>query len=336
MVSCYQTLRTPVPNPNAQVMTVLALGKVIAYAFDGAISYWEPSDGHLSATPGVGLQLQTGKPFQRQSPVGTWLIVLTPLYGESKKAPNPQHLLTEAATHCALLYGRVMLHRRLAQMIVETDDIRRAEIHAVKLIGGPYVAFGSYTEAQPPLITLAAEFEPYKRGFEQLSKKSEKRVRLALCWYERSIHTSSGIEAFLNLWIGLEVIVKCRSGAHGALGIKNLLMSHYSLSSQLEVDAQFHVQSLYDRRNEMVHGGVFDEVCPFAVDFTGLLFRDIVREVLGLAPREYAREALRRSSAAFVDWSTLWYRDGEVPTTGPDMELTFEEILTFGEAPPNA
>jgi Apea-like HEPN len=327
LIACYQTLRIPAPNPGRQIFTVLSLRNVVGFAFDGSIGYWEPSGGRMSATPGLGLQVHMGQAVARESPIGTWLILLTPQYGE-----DPDRRLTEAAAHCALVYGRVMLHHRLARMAVVTEDAAKPEAHTVQLIYGPYNAFGSYLAAQPPLAALASDFDPYRHAFEQLSDACEKRVRLALCWYERSIHTSSRIEAFLNLWIGLEVIVKCRSSVHGAPGVNNLLQRHYSLASQDEVDAEFHVQSLYDRRNEMVHGGDFDEVCPFAVDFTGLLFRDIVRETLGLALRGYAREALGRSSAGAIDWSTLRFRDGHVPTTGPDMDITCVESVNFGGA----
>lgn len=194
VVSCYQTLRTPSSNPHANIFVALSLENVVAFAFDGSINYWSASGGRMSATPGIGLRVHAGEATRRQSEVGTWLILVTPSYGHS-----PERRLAEAATHCALLYGRVMLHRRLVQMTVDIEDIARCDVHTLKLMDGPYSAFGSYMEAQPPLATLEAEFRQYRQGLEQLSSACAKRVRLALCWYERSIHTSSGIEAFLNL-----------------------------------------------------------------------------------------------------------------------------------------
>lgn len=305
-LSCYRTLRIPTggkPGPSQDLMPILIRPELHAYLYDGSVGYYTPDmndfGGVFPKVGEAGFEVRAGHASLKRSELGIWLVIIQPYRptNDGRALMAARQCSRSAAAACAVLYGRAVPGRLLAENIVGGKDVGVAGKYTVAYEHGPYVLYGSYFE-EPAFNESTAEFDPASAAVDSLRPSRRKRLVLALQWYERSVQ-KYGIEAFLDVWIALEVVV----ASHGKsiLGVHRLLASHYGLSDEETVE-RFHIGRVYDLRNRIVHGGYIQYVGPFVVDYASLVFRDVVRAYLELPLKGFAAKALERKTSDALHW----------------------------------
>lgn len=115
-------------------------------------------------------------------------------------------------------------------------------------------------------------------SIDALPPEVRSRVQLSLRWYEQGM-ASSGIDAFIRLWIAIETL--CMPNTTDIRPLVALLARAGGVDER-EIRERYKIGRVFGLRGLIVHNGGRPAIHAFLLDFLGAIYGDALAETLGI------------------------------------------------------
>jgi Apea-like HEPN len=270
----------------AQAMTDghdVRLGDIRVLIGRFALEYFTAESWVVTEVDADNFQVSVG-PVQRiKSPVGTYMLVVTP------NGPDAATRSQAAAALAATVIGGVLIYREVYTNIFSS-------VGAGTQIKGPIF--------QPPknfpLPVLSREVvQRYKTAYQQFQSSTERsRIELSLSWFKEA-HSSFDENAFLRYWLAIETLAM--PNTTNIADANTILAQAYGVSiQQIQEDIEF--GRLFGLRGSIVHNGLRSSIDPRLLNYIAAVYADLLEAILGLP---CMRRALSQKAAIGASISAI-------------------------------
>lgn len=251
--------------------TVKALDARLTLGF-GPLDYFDMSGLQVQLNPGAGPTFY-GDPEDLETPAVAHLVIAFPMPGGVDDPDQDEADRYESAVIGLVVafLGRNAAARKLFDMCLD--------------ITGAFSVFGRidnpFRHGRPNLADDALlEIEAASDALSDLSPHDQDRLRLSLRWFGQSLREEEDQDAFIKLWVALEVLAM-----PDATNVKPLNLSladAYDMPFD-EVTRRFQVGRIHGLRSDMLHEGKSSLHFPLISDYAHALYIDLLRHMVGLA-----------------------------------------------------
>lgn len=253
--------------------TKINLGDVVALILFGELNYLDPGNIVFDFSVPGQLHVNAPPPVQKRSPIGGWLLLMTPFVvdGAQRSEAEVRQNISAAAGFLAAFNGRNMVYEQVFHNVLEVQS-GRLTIFSVTVVNPSTYPTPDLSSQRLNLIETA------KSHLSQQPTASGNRVLLSLRWYEASLR-STGVDSFLQAWIAIEVLVMDDTNIRP---INDALSRIYGIAPE-EAKRRFNVGRIFGIRGRIVHNGELISISQPVTDYLEAIYVDVLYEILGLA-----------------------------------------------------
>ena len=242
-----------------------------AIAFLGKPQYWHP--GEFSIAPSDGrspLRFELRDPKNVEAELGTYLLVITPFPNDPvpEDEPNTKRRIAALITLVRLRLGR----NAAFDLLFENQRSPDGKAHAATPGRENPVFFGAPDMSQE----ANASVEALARAIEGSERRDA--LLLSLRWLDQSL-SASGVDAFLRLWVALEIVgMPDETNVHPLV---ETLAGAYGIDYPT-ARTRFLIGPLHGVRSAIVHDGYTGPLGGLLSKYLQAVFIDVLREKLRL------------------------------------------------------
>jgi Apea-like HEPN len=213
------------------------LGDVRVLIARFALEYLTTESCAVTEVDADNFQINAGPVRKINSPVGTYMLVVTP------NGPDAATRSEAAAALAATVIGDALIYREIYTNIFSSAG-------AGTQIKGP--TFQHPKNFPPPALSRSG-VQRYKTAYQQLqSSKERSRIELSLSWFKEA-HSTSDENAFLRYWLAIETLAMPNTTNIGPAN--TVLAQAYGVSIQ-QIQQDIELGRLFRLRGDIVHGGL--------------------------------------------------------------------------------
>lgn len=270
--------------------SVAALGAKISLGY-GSLQFFDTSNVQVQIVPGKGPIFLNAPEGGETKPL-PYLIITIPMPGGADNPDQDEARRQENAVVALVVafVGRNAVARRLFDM---TYDIDAEAFGLMGVIDNPL------RHGKPNLTDDALlEVEGASRALGALSTTSRQRVLLSLRWFGESLEEDVDEDAFIKLWVALEVLAM--PDQTNVRPLNELLAAAYGIPFA-DAAARFQAGRIQGLRGDMLHAGVTAHHFPLINSYTQALYIDALRHMLGLQHVGAAEAILEEEGSGIWD-----------------------------------
>ena len=250
----------------AQDLTVghdVRLGDVRVLIFRGALEYFTAPSWEVTEVDSDNFQVSVG-PIQRiKSPVGTYMLVVTPNGADAIVRSEVAAALAAAVVGSALIYREI--YSNVFSSVGAGTQIKGP-------IFGPPKNFSS-----PPLSREV--IQRYKDAYQLLQSATERaQIEMSLSWFKEA-HSTFNENAFLRYWLAIEILAM--PNTTDIAPANAILAQAYGVSDQ-QIRQDIELGRLYGLRSNIVHNGLRATLDPRLLNYAAAVYTDLLEAILGL------------------------------------------------------
>jgi len=260
---------------------ILDFENVRAIILFGEVSYLNYSD-FIPQIINSRIHFDKSKIRKEKTPIGTYLLVLTPFDIDGKEG-NVNQTKIEISIVAGLLgsfNGRNMIFEKIFENIYKGGQI---SFYSHVFENPSWFAKPDISNSRLEIISKA------NKTISSLPEHERNRVCLSLRWFEQALF-DNGVNAFLKYWIALETI--SMPNTTNIQPLVEILSRAYNLSYEVAKES-FAIGKLFGLRARIVHGGHIISIHAQLIRYMEALYSDILQTHLGLSCEQRAMNILK-------------------------------------------
>ena len=254
-----------------EVGSDIRLRDVRVFVLRGSLEYITAGGWDVREVDDENFELRLG-PVQRiTSPLGVYLLVVTPNDGQAGERVH------DAASLAAAVLGGAVIYRELFMNVLSASEQGTA-------IKGP--DFGPPKNFPAPSLD-ADSIRQYKEAYVALGSAVQDvkaRVQLSLRWFEEAHHRFNE-DSLLRYWFAIETLAMPNTA--DIRPANQLLANAYGKTEQ-EIRSEVELGRLQGLRSNIVHKGLTSPLDPRLLNFAAAVYADLLEATLGLPCRKRA------------------------------------------------